>query len=162
MIAVIMPGNHAFLRSETTLAWLSQFDPFDQNDARALLSAMRLVSRDTFAECLRDLILQRAADGGRPIGLYVEREVRRQAGKPEPLFQETSTNVQRAHGAGPQPVQSLGAHARDIGSEGIVAQLASELCRLRPRQLLDHPGPDAIRKMKGRRFFLLTEFIDSG
>ncbi len=157
-----MPGNHAFLRSETTVAWLSQFDPSDQNDASAILSAMRLVSRDTFAERLRELILQRAADGGRPVGLYVEREVRRQAGKPDPLFQETSTNVRRAHGGGPEPVQSLRAHARDVGSEGIVAQLVSELCRQRPGQLLDHPGPDAIRKMKVRRFFLLTDFIGSG
>ena len=141
---------------------VSQFNPRDQNDARALLSAMRLVSRDTFAERLRDLILRRLSDGRRPVGLYVEREIRRQDGKPDRLFQETRTKVRRAYGAGPQPVRSLRAYAHRVGSEGIVAQLASELCRQWPKKLLDHPGPDAIRKLKVRRFFLLTDFIGSG
>ena len=126
-----MFGNGVFIRSETTCSWLSQFHPRDQSDARALLSAMRLVSRDTFAEGLR-------------------------------VFRETRTKVRRAHGAGPQPVHSLRAYAHRVGSEGIVAQLASELCRQWPKKLLDHPGPDAIRKMKVRRFFLLTDFIGSG
>ena len=113
-------------------------------------------------EELRNLIIMRADDGNQPVGLYVEREVRRREGKPNRLFRETRGKVRRAHGAGPQPVQSIRAYAHDVGSEGIVAQLASELCRQRPKQLLDHPGPDTIRKLKVRRFFLLTDFIGSG
>ena len=157
-----MAGNSAFLKSEPTLAWLGQFEPEDQPVAVALLRAMTLVSRDAFAEGLRALLLARLAEGTRPIGVYVEREIRHRHGVPFRLFKETKTKVRRAHGVGPRPVESIMAYDADVGSEGLVAQLVSEVCRAYPKQVFNHPGPDAIRKHHIRRFVLVTDFIGSG
>lgn len=157
-----MAGNTAFLMAEPTLAWLSQFEPEDQATAVALLRAMTLVSRDAFADRLRDLILHRLTEGQTPIGLYVERELRHRHGVPFRLFKESKTKVHRAYGAGPKPVESTRSYDADVGSEGIVAQLVSELCRLHPRRIFNHPGPDTIRKHRIRRFILVTDFIGSG
>lgn len=99
-----MPGNSAFIKSEKTLAWLSQFRPEDQETAVAILRAMTLVSRDAFAERLRALVLGRLTGGAKPVGLYAERELRRRNGVPNPLFKQTGTKVKRAFGVGPSPV----------------------------------------------------------
>ena len=40
----------AFISAKTTQAWLSQFDVADQESMLKMLRAMRLVSRDEFAE----------------------------------------------------------------------------------------------------------------
>ena len=157
-----MACNSAFLRSEPALAWLGQFEPEDQPVAVALLRAMTLVSRDAFAEGLRALLLARLAQGKGPIGVYVEREVRHRHGVPFRLFKETKTKVRRAHGVGPRPVEPTRAYDADVGSEGLVAQLVSEVCRAHPKQVFNHPGPDAIRKHRIRRFVLVTDFIGSG
>jgi len=155
-------GNAAFLRAEPTLAWLGQFEPEDQPAAIALLRAMTLVSRDAFADRLCALILQRLEEGGGPVGLYVEREWKHRHGIPFRLFKESKTKVRRAHGVGPRPVEPTKPYDADVGSEGIVAQLVSELCRTHSKRLLNHPGPDAIRKHGIRRFILITDFIGSG
>lgn len=157
-----MAGNAALLKAQPTLSWLSQFEPEDQATAVALLRAMTLVSRDAFADRLRDLILHRLREGQTPIGLYVERELRHRHGVPFRLFKESERKVRRAYGAGPRPVEPTRSYDADVGSEGIVAQLVSELCRSHPTQIFNHPGPDAIRKRGIRRFILVTDFIGSG
>jgi hypothetical protein len=155
-------GNAAFLKLEATRAWLGQFDPADQGLAGDLLRAMMLVSRDAFAERLRLLILQRLEAGGQPVGLYAERELRHRFGRPHRLFKQAKTKVKRAFGVGPPPVQPTRSYDADVGSEGLVAQIVSELCREQPKRFFNHPGPDQIRKEKIRRFVLITDFIGSG
>jgi hypothetical protein len=157
-----LAGNSAFLKAEATLAWLGQFEPQDQPMAVALLRAMTLVSRDAFAEGLRDLLLARLAKERGPVGVYVEREVRRRHQVPFRLFKQTTGKVRRAYGVGPRPVEPTQAYDGDVGSEGLVAQLVSEICRTHPNQVFNHPGPDAIRKHGIRRFILVTDFIGSG
>lgn len=157
-----MAGNSAFLKAEPTLAWLGQFEPEDQPVAVAILRAMTLVSRDAFAEGLLTLLLTRIANGKGPVGVYVEREVRHRRGVPFRLFKETTTKIRRAYGVGPPPIESTRAYEADVGSEGLVAQLVSEVCRRHPQQVFNHPGPDAIRKHRIRRFILVTDFIGSG
>ena len=157
-----MAGNSAFLKAEPTLAWLGQFAPEDQSTAVALLRAMKLVSRDAFAEGLRALLLARLSEGNLPIGVYVEREVRHRHGVPFRLFKESRTKVRRAFGIGPPPVQPTKAYDANVGSEGLVAQLVSEVCRAHPKKIYNHPGPDVIRKHRIRRFVLVTDFIGSG
>ena len=127
-----------------------------------MLRAMKLVSRDEFAERLRQLILDRANTVPGPIGLYAERALNKRKGVPHRLFKQPRRKPRRAHGIGPQPVHSIRGYAPDVGSEGIVAQLISELKREFPRKFVDHPGPDAIRKMKARRFIVVTDIIGSG
>lgn len=157
-----MAGNSAFLKSEPTLAWLGQFEPEDQALAVSLLRAMTLVSRDAFAERLRQHLLDRLAEGSGPVGLFVERESRLRDGIPHRLFKETTTKRRRAYGVGPRPIDPTKPWDADVGSEGIVAHLVSELCRAYPKRFINHPGPDAIRKLKIRRFILVTDFIGSG
>lgn len=157
-----LAGNSAFLKAEPTLAWLGQFEPEDQPVAVALLRAMTLVSRDAFAEGLRALLLARLAKGKGPIGVYVERELRHRHGVPFRLFKESRTKVRRAYGVGPPPVQPTQAYDADVGSEGLVAQMVSEVCRTHSQQVFNHPGPDSIRKHRIRRFVLVTDFIGSG
>ncbi len=123
---------------------------------------MLLVSRDTFSERMIALLLKRVSAGLEPVGLYAEREVRKRYGKSLRLFKQSNKKIRRAHGAGPQPVQTFRAYDADVGSEGIVAQLVSELCRRYPKHFLNHPGPDQIRKFKVRRFILVSDFIGSG
>lgn len=154
--------RRSFLLAEPTLAWLSQFDPKDQQDAVALLQEMTLVSRDAFSERLQALILQRMNDDTQPIGIYVEREIRKRKGVPHRLFQQAARKTKRAYGGGPAPVKPANAYDPTVGSEGIVAQLVGELCRQHPKILFSNPGPDLIRKYKIRRFFLVTDFIGSG
>ena len=157
-----MPRHAAFLNSSTTQAWLSQFDPRDQSTAIELLESLDLVSRDTFSERLRKLILERLQSGAGPVGLYVERELQKRNGVPHRLFKESRTKVRRAYGVGPQPIQPTRRYDPSVGSEGIVAQLASELCREFPAWCIDHPGPDKIREKRVRGFFLLTDFLGTG
>lgn len=157
-----MAAMTRFLNSEPTLAWLGQLSPDEQALAIEMLRKMLLVSRDAFAERLIALLLTRCSAGPEPVGLYAEREVRKRYGHPLRLFNQSTTKIKRAHGAGPQPVQTFRAYDADIGSEGIVAQLVSEVCRRYPKRFLSHPGPDQIRKFSVRRFILVSDFIGSG
>ncbi|TGU89258.1 hypothetical protein EN794_046045 [Mesorhizobium sp. M00.F.Ca.ET.151.01.1.1] len=156
-----MAKNAKFLSTGTTLAWIGQFEIKDQPTAATLLESMHLVSRDQFNERLRELILARSKGDG-PIGLYAERELNHRNGTPHRLFKESATKVKRAEGSGPQPVRPTKAYDPDVGSEGIVAQLISELCREFPKKFVSHPGPDKIRELRVRRFMLVTDFIGSG
>lgn len=154
------PGR--FLHHPATKAWLGQFDEKYQVTAADLLGAVRLVSRDAFVTDLRLLIAQRIAEGPGPIGLYAEREIRKTRGIPNAIFQRTRAKCSRAVGDGPVPVEPTRAYNPEVGSEGIVAHLITELCRSHGRKALNHPGPDEIRKKKVRRFILVTDLIGTG
>lgn len=151
-----------FSSSPPAVAWIGLFRAEDQPVAKEMLDAMLLVSRDSFAQEMRTLILHRMQDGIGPIALYAERELPKRFARPHPLFKQTRTKVKRAFGVGPQPVRPTRAYDPEVGSEGLVAQLITELCREFPKTFLNHPGPDEIRKQKVRRFILVTDFIGSG
>lgn len=157
-----MAGNPTFLKAEPTLAWLGQFAPEDQPDAAELLGRMRLVTRDAFAERLMALILSRMDEGAGPVGLYAEREVPSRDGVPHKLFKEANKAPRRAYGVGPVPIRPVLPWKPAVGSEGIVAQLISEICKSSDGHFYDHPGPGLIRKHSIRRFMLVTDFIGSG
>lgn len=157
-----MAGNARFLQADASLAWLGQFDGADQSAAIQLLQSMALISRDGFAERIQSLLLRRLEDGGTPVGLYAERELPKRGGKPHLLFKENSSSPKRAFGIGPAPVKAVIPWVPSVGSEGIVAQLISEMCALYPGRFYDHPGPNLIRKHKIRRFIVVTDFIGSG
>jgi hypothetical protein len=127
-----------------------------------MLQELQLVSREAFGERLRELIISTQRTGGAPVGLYAERELRHRFGVPHRLFKEKGRKHKRAVGGGPQPVRPTKAYDPRVGSEGIVAQLVSELCREHPTKFYSHPGPDTIRAKNIRRFLLVTDFIGSG
>lgn len=151
-----------FLHHPLTKDWLGQFEPIDQSDVIEMVNTMRLVSRDAFALDLQKLIAQRIEQGTGPVGLYAEREIRKYRGIPNALFKHTKTKVKRATGGGPQPVKPTRAYDPEVGSEGIVAQLITEVCRLYKGIAFNHPGPDEIRRQKIRRMLLITDLIGTG
>lgn len=159
-----MPGNKRFIESAPTKAWLSQFDPSSQGVMVSMLQAMRLVSRDMLVESLRARLLQSAEGATGRVGLYVEREMPPANSAPTPLFSQSTTVPRRAAGPGPRPIDPDQRQPGDVGSEGIVAQLVSELCREMPKRFVSHPGPDEIRSLKDpvRKFVLVTDLIGSG
>lgn len=159
-----MPKNDAFLSQETTNAWLSQFTPGEQSHLIQMLREMRLVSASTFVDDLRALIKIRveAEPNLCPVGLYAERETMRRSGSLVTLFKQAKKPARRASGAGPKAVHPKIPWKQDVGSEGIVAQLVSELCREMPSRVFSHPGPEDIRKHGIRRFMLISDFIGSG
>ena len=127
-------------------SWLARFEERDQETARELIDAILEVSYSDFMGAMRTLIVARSKEIKGTIGLYAEREVKVRLGIPNKLFKESSYKPRRAFGASIPPISPLRAYAPEVGSEGLVAQLITELCREFPNLFLNHPGPDAIRK----------------
>lgn len=142
------------------LTWLRQFGT-DEAIAQKLLERLRFVSADEFRDGMTSLILERAGAGSTPIALYAERHIRLQRGRPDRLFKEQG-KVRRAYGAGPEPVRAEHRGRPQTGSEGIVANLITQVGRKHRSRCFDHPGPDTIRSKKVRRFVLVTDFLGSG
>lgn len=144
-------------------AWLEQFHLGDRSRAQKLLEAFAFISRDDFIDQMRAMLLREGETVKGTIALYAERELRHRLGKPHRLFKETKRSVKRATGAkGPDAVKPTKAYDPSVGSEGIVAQMISQLCQEYPRKFLNHPGPDQIRKKRARAFWVVTDLIGSG
>lgn len=144
-------------------AWLQQFQLGDRARAQKLLEAFAFVSRDDFLDQMRAMLLQEgeAVDG--VVALYAERELGHRFGKPHRLFKQTQRTVKRAIGSkGPDAVKPTKAYDPSVGSEGIVAQMISQLCQEYPDKFINHPGPDQIRKKHARAFWVVTDLIGSG
>lgn len=157
-----VPAEASILESEAAKAWVRQFDFRDQALAAEMLGNFVFVSRDEFATGLTGQVLFHAKLVDGPIALYAEREMRHRLGVPHRLFKETAGKFKRAYGVGPDPVKAKKAYQPEVGSEGIVAQLITDLCRAYPKRFLNHPGPDEIRKKRARAFWVLTDFVGSG
>ncbi len=155
-------ASASILESEAGKAWVRQFGLRDQALAAEMLANFIFVSRDEFATGLTDQVMLHAQSVDGPIALYAEREVRHRLGVPHRLFKETRGKVKRAYGVGPAPVKATRAYRPEVGSEGIIAQLITDLCRAHPKRFLNHPGPDEIRKKGARAFWVLTDFVGSG
>lgn len=125
---------------------------------------MLLVSAQDFVDRMRELIVSRLDDEPdlSPIGLYAEREMMHRAGKVVDLFKQPKRPVRTASGAGPKAVSPKLPWVQDVGSEGLVAQLITELSREHPGRVFSHPGPHVIRKRKIRRFIVVSDFVGSG
>lgn len=157
-----MPAETSMLESEAAKAWVRQFALRDQQLAAEMLGIFVFVSRDELASGLTGQVLHHAEFVDGPIALYAERELGHRFGVPHRLFKESTGKVKRANGIGPAPVKATKAYKPEVGSEGIVAQLITDLCRQYPKRFLNHPGADEIRKKKARAFWVLTDFVGSG
>lgn len=155
--------------SESAKNWLRQFALADQRLAADLLNRFMLVSRDEFNNGLRALVLERASQVKGTIGLYAERALPRERAHAKaplvtlPLFEEKRLGkAVRAYGGGISAVEAPDDDGHSVGSEGIVATLINQLCREDETKFFSHPGPDAIRKFRIRRLWVLTDLIGSG
>jgi len=152
----------ALHRSQLAQNFVRQFDAADQALATRLLENLHLVSQEELAAALRELILERGQAGDGPVGLYAEREIRQSARKPHRLFEQPQRGIRRATGSGPLAVSPVRRYDQDVGSEGPIAQIVSQLCRQHRTLFLSHPGPDQIRAKKVRRIFIVTDLVGSG
>lgn len=150
------------LTTDDVVAWLGQFEGCDEATARRLLENVLYVTADTFQDKLKELVLSLPDKPGESIALYAEREIRTRLGVAHRLFKESHTKVKRAYGAGPPPTQSKHSGRHETGSEGIVANLITQIRRKHRKIFFDHPGPDVIRRRRIRRFILVTDFIGTG
>ena len=96
------------------------------------------------------------------LGLYVEREVKKWNGTPNRLFRENRRKPRRAEGNGPNIMYPKQGYDQEVGSEGIVSQLVTELRRRDRKKYYVNPGPKQIRDRKIRAFILVSDFIGSG
>ena len=141
--------------TEKAQAWLKQFDAADQAEASQLLDSISFVTGNELINGVGRLIESLQEEVTSPIALFVERELEKET---RTLFKE---NKCRATGDGPAPVQQKSGKP-EIGSEGILANLVTQLARGQPKIFLNHPSPDQMRKQRPRRFVLITDFIGSG
>ncbi|MGL3214054.1 phosphoribosyltransferase-like protein [Bradyrhizobium sp. BR 1433] len=151
--------------SETPLgeAWLAHFvDDSERATASALMDEILLVDRTTFLRGVRSLveaILKERADPERPIALFSERAVPKRAGKALPFFPGTETA--RATGPGVPPIE-VDPNDQEVGSEGLIANLITNLVRHHGADVLSHPGPTRMRRERVRNIVIVTDFIGSG
>ena len=142
--------------------WLSQFDGEDKDLAVELLDDLIYVSADEFQQRVLAMLRALPQTHVGPFGLYVERKVRRYNGVPNRLFKEPQRKVRRSIGGGPKPVDSTHAGRHEVGSEGLLAQIATQIQRGDAKTFFNHPGPNAIRQNSIRYFVLITDFVGTG
>lgn len=157
-------GMASILDLPETAEWLAQFREHEQPTAIDALKHFKLVSRDELATGLTNR-LKRLAESApllTPMGLYAERSIRKWRGMPNRLFKESRGSHKRAYGAGPPPVLAQVANAPQVGSEGLIGNLITQLCRESPSLFISHPGPDVIRQRGVRSFVVVTDFVGTG
>jgi hypothetical protein len=149
-------------QTEEGLAWVAQFGIPDQADATLLLDAIRWVPSAEFESAIRACIAAEAKLIKGPVALFIERELRHPGGHLQRFYKESPSKPRRAHGAALQPVESIRAYRPEVGSEGIIATIATSIARAMPGQFLLHPTAEEIRARKVRAFFILTDTIGTG
>lgn len=152
-------------RESELSAWLTQFKPKDQFFAKELFDKIEFVSGEKLRDQIREEIFS-ICSPSESIALFPEREVKKTKGKirlAAPFYEEKSHNhtLKRAYGNAP-PVITPNISNNHIGSEGIIAQITTEISRSNHGNFFIVPSPNTIRKRKVRKFILITDFIGSG
>src|SRR5262245_5403843 len=119
--------------------WVEQFRSNDRLDAGLLLSKFKFVDADTFRYDLSFLIEKKLPDN-ELAALYVEREEPKGTKR---MYKEVGTSRGRgkprklsASGLALQVVRSTQRNNQSVGSEGVVASIATGLMRAHPHRFL--------------------------
>lgn len=155
--------------------WLEQFNrkAGDRALAEKLLREIRFVSNtDLYSDI--ELLLTQKFPGKEGVALYVERELRTfSSGKVEKMYKELSVRIAgrkrkitRADGAAIAAVKSPRYNKQEIGSEGVVAQCLTKICK-KHRQFFLQPSTNEIRRKRAgrpriRHLVVVTDLIASG
>ncbi|WP_425525004.1 phosphoribosyltransferase-like protein [Rhizobium bangladeshense] len=148
--------------SERAAAWLSHFRLGDDLVVRDLLNNFQVISTSNFRTWINQT-LESIGTREAPVALYSEREFPRGQRffpqmAPGPTFRSIGRN-------GPALVRPTRGSVH-VGSEGIVAQLLTELVRRDKKSFLLTPGPDRLRPLKTRpavhKIAIVTDLIGSG
>lgn len=151
--------------------WLDQFNnrPEDRNLAEQLIAEFRYVSNVDLASDL-SILLERELHRGEYSALYVERELQiTRSGRPAKMYREAKVRrlrgrkkALRATGAAQAVVKSPTNIQQQVGSEGVIAQQLTQLCRSHPGRFLLHPSAEQIRSKKVRHMVIVTDFLGTG
>ncbi|MDO8926522.1 MAG: hypothetical protein Q7U94_06385 [Sideroxyarcus sp.] len=149
--------------------WLRQFTLPEAPHALKMLEKFLFISGEEFSDNLSHLALS-SFPAGNAVAFFVERELRTtRSGFPCKMYKETEIGMGRglpkrlrADGAALPPVESPRNDQQDIGSEGIVASVLSQLCRQNRKKFVLHPSANEIRKRRVDHFVIVTDFIGSG
>lgn len=148
--------------SEQAANWLFHFTIGDDLAVRDLLDHFTVVSTSAFRSWVSQA-LGRIGSRAMPLALYAEREFPRG----QRFFPKMDTGaVLRSVGRnGPKLIEPTRG-SMHVGSEGIVAQLLTEIARRDPKAFLLAPGPDRLRPMKTRptvhKIAIVTDLVGSG
>lgn len=124
-------------------AWISQFPEAHRTTAKLLLSRLQFVSRDTYAEWLRQ-----AAASLPTNQVHALYSVRKLNNDQTCYWNEVGEPVSRS--------------GSSLGSEDLVYSLISNLVRASAGRLLDHPSLPELKKQKVRSYVLIDDSIGSG
>lgn len=150
-----------FSESEVAERWLDRFSGTDLEIATSIIDEVLLVSNGELTSGITRLFdkiqAEHASQG--PLAFYAEREVEWDKSQVLPIFPGARNG--RAVGKGPQPI-TFDPNRPEVGSEGLIANLITSYCRQHGRQMLNHPGPDLLRRRKAGPIVVVADFIGSG
>ncbi|WP_423814936.1 hypothetical protein, partial [Pseudomonas viridiflava] len=135
--------------TELGIAWAKQFKIQDLPAAQQLLQAVRWISASEFAGALTKSIELQAKLIDGPVALFVEQDLHVRNEIVEKFYKEEES-PRRAHGVAIPPVRSKRLNDYEIGSEGIIGNVATALKRRFPTKILLHPTAQKIRRVKVR------------
>lgn len=149
--------------------WLQQFSPAEEPYARKILEKFLFVSGTEFTDNLGHLALS-SFPVNDVVAFFIERQLpTTRARLPLKMYKEVKMSKGRglpkrlrAEGAALQSVESPRNDQQDIGSEGIVASVLSQLCRQYKKRFVLHPSANEIRKRRVTHFVIVSDFIGSG
>ncbi|WOB77669.1 hypothetical protein [Brevundimonas nasdae] len=152
--------------------WLDRFSEAERPAAAQLADAVLLVSHRAFQRSLESLLDELATGRGsedleRPMALYAERAVMTQKRMDPELGWPIVEALPYFPGAGKGRATGKGVPAIDpsepeVGSEGLIANFITGYERLHRNRVLNHPGPDALRKQRPSHMVIVTDFVGSG
>jgi len=150
-----------FSEREVAQRWLERFVETDREIAASLIDELLLVSGGELTNGITQLFDKVHAQygGKRPLAFYAEREVEWDKNQVLPIFANARDG--RAVGKGPPPIP-FDPNRPEVGSEGLIANMITSYCRQHGQQMLNHPGPDLLRKRKAGPIVVVADFIGSG
>ena len=153
------------LFTEKCRLWIEQFAPSDRLAAEQLLSQFKFVDADTFRYDLSYLIDAKLPPG-EPAALYVEREEPKTTQR---MYKEVTTYRGRcippkrsASGIALPTMRPVRKINQIVGSEGIVANIVTNLSRLEPDRFVVQPSAELLRQKRVRHLVVVTDFVGSG
>lgn len=155
--------------------WLNQFSSNDRKPVEGWLNKLSVIDAELFRTKMLVHIKHYAQllSPEQPVALYVERELRKYLGKSQYAFHEkpttlatTKRRVLRSYGSAAKikVVQQTRTVLPEIGSEGIIANLLTQLQRDNRGRFILNAGPDVIRQ-RGQTIkvaFVVCDFIGTG
>lgn len=149
--------------NETTkgIDWLNHFKGVDRLTAEKLLEGITWISAFEFTKGLRTSIEEQANKLNGPVGLFVERELRKNQHGVQHFYKEKK-KPKTAYGVALQPIESKNGTHYEVGSEGVIASFLTELTRGQGDKYYYQPTIESIKKEKIEAFFIVTDTIGSG